>query len=72
MSHETGKIEILAVDHANIYLRYHRAKDEANRGRFMIYERNDEAVWMDDLEPFNADAHRFAPSPVPDYVDGPD
>ena len=72
MSHETGKIEIVAVDHANIYLRYHRAKDEANRGRFMIYKRNDEAVWMDDLEPVNADAHRFAPSPVPSYVDGPD
>ena len=44
MSHETGKIEILAVDEGHIYLRYHRAKDEADRGRFMIYKRNDEAV----------------------------
>jgi lysine 2,3-aminomutase len=72
MSHETGKIEIVAVDHANVYLRYHRAKDEANRGRFMVYKRNDAAVWMDDLEPVNAEAHRFAASPVLSYVDGPD
>jgi KamA family protein len=74
MSHETGKIEILAVDEDKIYLRYHRAKDEADRGRFMIYQRNDEACWMDDLEPVNveAQAHRFAPSPLFSYFDGPD
>jgi lysine 2,3-aminomutase len=72
MSHETGKIEIVAVDHDKIYLRYHRAKDEADRGRFMIYKRNDEAVWMDDLEPTDSDSPKFAPSPLPDYVDGPD
>jgi KamA family protein len=74
MSHETGKIEILAVDEDKIYLRYHRAKDEADRGRFMIYKRNDEACWMDDLEPVNAEAqaHTFAPSPLLTYVDGPD
>ena len=38
MSHETGKIEILAVDDKHIYLRYHRAKDPAKRGQFMIYK----------------------------------
>ncbi len=54
MSHETGKIEILAVDDQHIYLRYHRAKDPALRGRFMIYKRNDEAYWLDDLEPAKA------------------
>ena len=27
MSHETGKVEILAVDDAFVYLRYHQAKD---------------------------------------------
>ncbi len=51
MSHETGKIEILAVDDNHIYLRYHRAKNPANRGRFMIYKRDDEAFWLDQLEP---------------------
>lgn len=54
MSHETGKLEILAVDDQYIYLRYHRAKDPALRGRFMIYKRNDEAYWLDDLEPVTA------------------
>jgi len=72
MSHETGKIEIVAVDDAKIYLRYHRAKDESDRGRFMVYKRNDEAVWMDDLEPADAESPKFAPSPLLDYVDGPD
>lgn len=51
MSHETGKIEILGVDRRHIYLRYHRAKDAAHRGCFMIYRRNDDAYWLDDLEP---------------------
>lgn len=51
MSHETGKIEILAVDEKHIYLRYHRAKDAFLRGRFLIYKRNDDAYWLDDLEP---------------------
>ena len=51
MSHETGKIEVLAVDEEHIYLRYHRAKDPKDRGRFMIYERDDQAYWLDDLVP---------------------
>jgi len=55
MSHETGKIEIVAVDGERIYLRYHRAKDASNRGRFMVYKRNDEALWMDDLEPVSSE-----------------
>ncbi len=38
----------------------------------MIYKRDDEAFWLDDLEPVNVDAHRFEPSPVLSLVDGPD
>ena len=51
MSHETGKIEIVGVDSAHIYLRYHRAKDPANEGRFLIFERDDNAFWLDQLTP---------------------
>ncbi len=51
MSHETGKVEILAVDDAHIYLRYHQAKNPADLGRFFIRRRNDEAYWLDQLEP---------------------
>jgi lysine 2,3-aminomutase len=62
MSHETGKLEIVAVDEDNIYLRYHRAKREVDRGRFMICKRNDRACWMNDLEPVNEDEPGFDPS----------
>jgi len=73
MSHETGKIEILAVDDRYIYLRYHRAKDAALRGQFMVYERNDDAYWIDGLEPAKGfDAPKFAPSSRFDVFDGPE
>jgi hypothetical protein len=51
MSHETGKVEIVGVDSAHIYARYHRAKDPALAGRFMVYRRDDTAFWLDDLQP---------------------
>jgi KamA family protein len=50
MSHQNGKIEILAVDAKHIYVRYQRAKDAQLRGRFLVYKRNDDAYWLDDLE----------------------
>ncbi len=50
MSHETGKVEVLAVDEHHIFLRYHRAKNPADCGRFIICKRDDEAYWLDDLE----------------------
>src|SRR5690606_24249483 len=49
MSHETGKIEIVGVDDRHIYMRYHRAKNPADEGRFMVFERDDEAFWLDQL-----------------------
>lgn len=73
MSDETGKIEILAVDEKRIYLRYHRAKDVALRGQFMIYNRNDDACWLDELEPADGlGAPRFPRSSRFDIVDGPE
>lgn len=73
MSHETGKIEILGVDAKHIYLRYHRAKDAALRGRFMVYKRNDDAFWLDQLEPVDVgESPRFSPSAKFDYTYGPD
>ncbi len=55
MSHEHGKIEIVAVDERHIYLRCHRTKDPALAGRFLIFKRDDEALWLDDLEPIDPD-----------------
>ncbi len=51
MSHETGKVEIMGVDEENIYLRYHQAKYMKDLGRFFICKRDDEAYWLDQLEP---------------------
>jgi KamA family protein len=51
MSHETGKVEILAVDDQYIYLRYHQAKRAEDLGRFFICHRDDSAGWLDDLDP---------------------
>ncbi len=73
MSHETGKIEVLAVDEQFIYLRYHRANDPALRGRFMIYHRDDQAQWLNELEPVaGSGAPRFAASSPLNVCDGPD
>ncbi|MCH7812453.1 MAG: 4Fe-4S cluster-binding domain-containing protein [Planctomycetes bacterium] len=73
MSHETGKIEIQAVDDRHIYLRYHRAKDQAMCGKFMIYHRDDQAFWLDQLKPveeFGSPSFE-APSRI-DLADGPE
>jgi len=51
MSHETGKVEVLAIDDQHIYLRYHQAKYDEDLGRFFICHRNDDAYWLDQLEP---------------------
>jgi lysine 2,3-aminomutase len=72
MSHETGKIEILAVDDRFIYLRYHRAKDIAERGRFMIYKRNDEAYWLDQLEPIDDETPQFSLEDLSSILIGPE
>ncbi len=73
MSHETGKIEILAVDDKHIYLRYQRAKDANLRGRFLVYKRSDDAFWLDDLEPVaGTDSPRFAGDSVMETTAGPE
>lgn len=51
MSHSTGKIEIVGVDDAHIYMRYHRAANPRDEGRFMVFHRNDDAYWLDQLTP---------------------
>ncbi len=51
MSHETGKIEILGIDSDRVYLRYHQAKDLDDLGHFFVRRRDDQAYWLDQLEP---------------------
>ncbi len=49
MSHASGKIEVVGVTEEKIYLRYHRAHDPQDVSRFMEFERDDAAYWLDDL-----------------------
>lgn len=51
MSHSTGKIAIVAVDDDFIYLKYHRSRNPSNEGKLLIYHRDDNACWLDDLVP---------------------
>lgn len=65
MSHERGKIEMVGLDQQRIYLRFHRAKDPADEGRFLVYQRDDRASWLDQLVPVpELGAPRFAPEPL--------
>jgi KamA family protein len=73
MSHETGKVEVLAVDEERVCLRYHRAKDPNDRGRYMIFVRNDDAYWLDQLEPMpGTNTPKFKPSSRFEVSEGPD
>ena len=49
LSHESGKVEIVGVDERHLYARYHRAKDPENAGRFLTYQRDDAAKWLDEM-----------------------
>lgn len=56
MSHDTGKVEVLAVTSDRILVRYHRSKDPARRGQVLEYVRDDAAAWLDELSPVQRDA----------------
>jgi L-lysine 2,3-aminomutase len=51
MSHSSGKIATVGIDERHMYLRYHRAKDPKHEFRFMTFDRDDGACWLDDLQP---------------------
>jgi hypothetical protein len=51
MSHSSGKVEIVGVTHDRMYLRYHRARDPRDEGQLLVFERDDDAHWLEDLIP---------------------
>ena len=57
MSHSTGKIEIVGKTQEYVYLKYHRAADDEDIGRFMIFRANPDAYWLDDYD-VNVDVER--------------
>ena len=48
MSHSTGKIEIVGKTEKRIYFKYHRAANDQDSGRFLVFKRNPNAYWLDD------------------------
>lgn len=51
MSHARGKVEVVGLDEGTLFARYHRAKDPADHGSMLLFHRDDEAHWLDDLRP---------------------
>jgi lysine 2,3-aminomutase len=51
MSHSRGKIEIVAVTESHIYAKIHRARFPEDEGLFMVFHRDNDAYWLDDLVP---------------------
>lgn len=48
MSHSTGKIEVIGKTKDFVYLKYHRAANDADSGRFLALASNSNAYWLDD------------------------
>lgn len=50
MSHSTGKIEVVGMTRDRIYFKYHRAADDSDSGRFLVFKRNPRAYWLEDYD----------------------
>lgn len=50
MSHSTGKIEIVGKTKEFVYFKYHRAADDKNSGKFLVFKSNPKACWFDDYD----------------------
>ena len=50
MSHSTGKIEIVGKTKGYVYFKYHRAANDQDSGRFLIFKSNPKACWFDDYD----------------------
>jgi lysine 2,3-aminomutase len=48
ISHSTGKIAVVGLDKNYVYFKYHQAARHEDIGKFMIFQRNPNAVWFDD------------------------
>lgn len=50
MSHSSGKVEIIGRTDKHVYLKYHRAADDNDSGRFIQLRSNPWACWLDDYD----------------------
>lgn len=68
MSHATGKIEVIGRLADHVYFKYHRAAEDADSGRIMVFASNPNACWFDDYEEVICDY----PASLPYRSHGPD
>lgn len=68
MSHSTGKIEIIGKTKEFVYFKYHRAADDKNSGKFLVFKSNPKACWFDDYD----EIIREYPIATPYRAYGPD
>ncbi len=68
MSHTTGKIEILGKTKKFVYFKYHRAADDQDSGRFLVFKSNPNAYWFDDYD----EVVRDYPTNLPYRAYGPE
>ncbi|MEN6574798.1 MAG: KamA family radical SAM protein [Phycisphaerales bacterium] len=61
MSHSTGKIEVLTVAGGQTYLKYHRAADDKDNGRVLVFKSDPNACWLDDYNETASDYPRTLP-----------
>ena len=50
MSHSSGKIEIIGKMEDFVYFKYHRAANDEDSGRFLVFKSNPDACWLDDYD----------------------
>jgi lysine 2,3-aminomutase len=48
MSHASGKIEIVGMGAGKVYFKYHRAANDKDNGRVLVFDSNPTACWLDD------------------------
>jgi lysine 2,3-aminomutase len=48
MSHASGKVEVVGLGGAHVYMKYHQAAKPSDQGRFFALKRNPSAHWLDD------------------------
>ena len=50
MSHETGKIEVVGMTETQVFFKYIRAAVDENGAKFMAFNKNPEALWLDEYQ----------------------
>ena len=60
MSHETGKIEVAGMTDDQIFFKYARAANSEDNARFLIFNKNPDAMWFDDYKEANEEFSLFS------------